>query len=608
MGYLEVALNFLYTGLTAIITNAIGFLVISDVWGKPAGKCLFALFLHDLLYCLCEETLKGFSLLVSLEDYRVPFVLCTKFLECYSKNALTLYALLTSVMYMDSSAVNSFLSIQFIVTNNTYLNTTLVTISFICVLTAITAIASETQVLIRPDYLFVSNPDAKKLEIIIYSFGWTSLFALLVLIIKWTAYFQAARTRLATAKDTSEVTKVLQMCAIMCTIQQIISVFITIVPGAAGIDQSQDPWLTILNVSSVVSMPLDASLPLYLIWIKSKRGTLNYKSMGYLEVVLNLLYTGLTAIITNAIGFLVISDVWGKPAGKCLFALFVHDLLYCLCEETLNGFSLLVSLEDYRVPFVLCTKFLECYSKNALTLYALLTSVMYMDSSAVNSFLSIQFIVTNHTYLNRTLVLISFICVLTAITAIASETQVLIRPDYLFVSNPDANKLQIIIYSFGWTSIFALLVLIIKWTAYFQAARTRLATAKDTSEVTKVLQMCAIMCTIQQIISVFITIVPGAAGIDQSQDPWLTILNVSSVVSMPLDASLPLYLIWIKSKRGSKRETGGQVNSRAGKSGNNARPSTAVAGAVTSPISPVKPSLIVGASKPLLGGLRDSKE
>jgi hypothetical protein len=144
----------------------------------------------------------------------------------------------------------------------------------------------------------------------------------------------------------------------------------------------------------------------------------------------------------------------------------------------------------------------------------------------------------------------------------------------MFISNTDPVLLSVIIYAFGWTSIFSFIVLLFKWTDYWvhrtrKLARGRTESSKrkaasirsfsdQSTHTTTALKFSAIICTIQNIFAVFITIIPGLAQIDQSNDPWVTILNVSSVISMPFHSFIPFQIVMQETEmEASKNAHGG---------------------------------------------------
>ncbi|EPZ35241.1 hypothetical protein ROZALSC1DRAFT_28464 [Rozella allomycis CSF55] len=265
------------------------------------------------------------------------------------------------------------------------------------------------------------------------------------------------------------------------------------------------------------------------------------------EIAMNLMYTVLIGLVMMAMLALRFSKMYGTPTYRVLQWIYVHELIYCFCQQILNGYSLLVPLSDYHVWYLLMIKFIECYSKNAHHLFTLVSAVLYMDISCATTLFPMKNIINDarkHTMVNIAIVAS---CLITASVALASQNQILKRTNYMFISNTDPILLEVIIYSFGWTSIFCFLVLIIKGYDYY-THRSKEDHSQKVSTTLIILRISALMCVLQNIVAVFITIIPGVAGVDQSNDPWLTILNVSSLIAVPVDLFLPLYSMYIDNR------------------------------------------------------------
>ncbi|KAJ3064455.1 hypothetical protein HDU98_012144 [Podochytrium sp. JEL0797] len=288
--------------------------------------------------------------------------------------------------------------------------------------------------------------------------------------------------------------------------------------------------------------------------------------MGYIEVGLNIFYTSLIACLSAALSFLSVSALWGKPAGIVLCAIFIHEILYCYCQVTLTTFSSLVQLDNYDIPFVIFTKFLECYSLNAFNFYKVLSTFLYMDAvQSTQSILSVKFLVRNKSSLNWTMAGISIASLASGILVLACQNSIFPVPHYLYLSSTEHEKLNIIIYTYNWSGLACSCILIIKWSEYLwlkirASPRESLANA-TTQSTTKILFLSSVACTIQEF-AICISVI-AMQFVDSTKDPWLSILILDNVVSLPLDALLPVYFILMKGwNKGHEMDSGsGSQNS-----------------------------------------------
>ncbi|KAJ1513388.1 hypothetical protein HMI54_012704 [Coelomomyces lativittatus] len=263
---------------------------------------------------------------------------------------------------------------------------------------------------------------------------------------------------------------------------------------------------------------------------------------SYLELGLALLYSIFLCLLAASFVAVQMGTLNKTPTGRMLLLLYANYLVYCITQKILNGYSLMVTLESYDVPQVLIVKFIECYSKNSSALYNLLASVMYIDLSRSTSFFPIRKYVTEASYFRRIFIIVQLLCISSSIVAVTTYNQVLIRRSQLFLYNSNAQLLGVVIFSFGWTALFAFAVLVIKWTDYFMHKPLSVLAPEKEERFSAifVLKLAGFMGTLQQVICMVITIVPFV-GIDQSVEPWITILNLSSIIALPFDSILPFF-------------------------------------------------------------------
>ncbi|KAJ1498835.1 hypothetical protein HMI54_012338 [Coelomomyces lativittatus] len=258
----------------------------------------------------------------------------------------------------------------------------------------------------------------------------------------------------------------------------------------------------------------------------------------YLELFLNVFYTALIASLVAAMLGVKYGKLNGTPTGRILFLLYVNDLIYCVCQQLLNGFALFVTLDNYDIPFVIFIKFVECYSKNACILFNMMAAVMYIDLSRSTSFLSVRKWVTNPKKFRVIALGIVFAGLISSIVSTTVHNSVLVRRNYLFIGNNDFIFLQLIIYSFGWSSIFSFITLCIKWVDFYSHKPKETLSGTSGVDTLMVLKFAGLLSSFQQSISVIAVMIP-LFGIENSKDPWLTILNLSAFASLPLDVMLP---------------------------------------------------------------------
>jgi hypothetical protein len=277
------------------------------------------------------------------------------------------------------------------------------------------------------------------------------------------------------------------------------------------------------------------------------------------EIGLNLFFTTIIAGTLAGTMALRLSKLYGTPTYRILGLIYVHQLIYCYCQQILNGYTLLIPLNDYNVWYLLMVKFVECYSKNAYHLYDLVSALMYLDITRASGTFRIKDICQSkkrHFVLN---VIIFIICIISASVAIGSSNGILARTNYMFVGSNDPVLLQIIIYSFGWPAIFCCIVLIFKWYDFWHyrtKADGNAATSSTTSTV-RALKLSAIICTVQNLFALCITVIPGLFGINQTVDPWISAINISSVIAMPFHSFIPFHIALMDKKKcicGASRE------------------------------------------------------
>jgi hypothetical protein len=269
------------------------------------------------------------------------------------------------------------------------------------------------------------------------------------------------------------------------------------------------------------------------------------------ELALNITYTILIAGSFAGVVSLRLSKLYGTPTYRILILIYLHQLLFCFSQQTLNGYSLLVPLKSYNVWYLLLVKYIECYSKNAFQLFDLVSALMYLDITRSAGYFRIKDICQSqvkHRILNACIVVASL---LTGVVALSLQTDVLPRTNYMYISNPDKGLLRLIVYSFGWTAILGFFVLIVKWYdfwAHRSKAVDNVGSAASSSMVF-VLRVSAFICTVQNVLSVSITIVPGLFGINQSVDPWVTMRTIISMIPMPFHSIIPFYIALADQKK-----------------------------------------------------------
>jgi hypothetical protein len=269
------------------------------------------------------------------------------------------------------------------------------------------------------------------------------------------------------------------------------------------------------------------------------------------EIALNVTYTTLIACTLSGSMALRLSKLYGTPTYRILGLIYIHQFIYCYCQQVLNGYTLLVPLNNYNVWYLLMVKFLECYSKNAYHLYDLVSALMYLDITRATGTFRIKDICHSkerHFILNM---IIFMICIISASVAIGSSNSILERTNYMFIGNDDPVLLKIIIYSFGWPAIFSTLVLMFKWYDFWKTRTTAdsHAATNSTTSTVRALKLSAIICSVQNLFAVCITVIPGLFGINQTVDPWISAINISSVIAMPFHSFIPFHIALMDKKK-----------------------------------------------------------